>query len=245
MTTVKHLNREGDAALCAHVARIDWMAAATSLDARGYCVLPRLLSPDACDTAIATWEEPVFRKRIVMAHKGYGAGEYQYFAYPLPPLVTRLRESLYPPLAQIANAWWRALGRPEFPATLPEFLALCHAADQRRPTPLLLRYAAGDFNCLHQDVYGPLMFPLQVAILLSAPGQDFAGGEFVLTEQRPRMQSRVEVVPLARGDAVIFAVRERPRVGTRGIHRVTMRHGVSPLRSGLRYTLGVIFHDAA
>jgi hypothetical protein len=245
MTAVNHGDDRQGLALQAQIAAIDWMDAAASLDARGYCVLPGLLSPAACDTAIASWEEPVFRKRIVMAHKGYGAGEYQYFAYPLPSLVAGLREALYPPLARIANDWWRALGRPAFPTTLAEFSAQCHAADQQRPTPLLLRYAAGDFNCLHQDIYGPLMFPLQAAILLSEPGQDFTGGEFVLTEQRPRMQSRVEVVPLARGDAVIFAVRERPRAGTRGIHRVNMRHGVSPLRGGLRYTLGIIFHDAA
>lgn len=244
MTAVVHTPRR-EADLRATIVDIDWTAVATSLDARGYCVLPGLLSPEACATAIAAWDEPVFRKRIVMAHKGYGAGEYQYFAYPLPPLVATLREALYPPLVQIANGWWRALGRPEFPPTLAEFSSLCHAAEQCRPTPLLLRYEAGDFNCLHQDVYGALMFPLQAAILLSGPGQDFTGGEFVVTEQRPRMQSRVEVVPLGRGDAVIFAVRERPRPGPRGIHRVNMRHGVSPLHGGRRYTLGIIFHDAA
>jgi hypothetical protein len=244
MTTAVHTPTR-DAHLRARIADIDWTAVTSSLDARGYSVLPGLLSPAECDTAIACWEEPVFRKRIVMAQKGYGAGEYQYFAYPLPPLVATLREALYSPLVGIANGWWRALGRPEFPPTLAEFSALCHAAEQRRPTPLLLRYEAGDFNCLHQDVYGALMFPLQAAILLSEPGQDFTGGEFVLTEQRPRMQSRVEVVPLARGDAVIFAVRERPRAGARGIHRVNMRHGVSPLRGGHRFTLGIIFHDAA
>ena len=238
-------NGASDPGLAARIAELDWAAATASLDAHGHCVLPKLLSPEGCDAAIAAWEAPLFRKRIVMAHKGYGAGEYQYFAYPLPPLVGQLREGLYPPLVRIANPWWRALGRAEFPASLAEFSALCHVAEQRRPTPLLLRYEAGDFNCLHQDVYGPLMFPLQVAILLSDPRRDFSGGEFVLTEQRPRMQSRVEVVPLERGDAVIFAVRERPRSGKRGVHRVTMRHGVSPLRAGLRYTLGIIFHDAA
>jgi len=181
----------------------------------------------------------------VMASHGFGRGEYKYFSYPLPPIVEELRAALYPHLVAVANQWSDALGSDvRFPATHARFLARCHAGGQRRPTPLVLCYEAGDFNCLHQDVYGPHVFPIQVAVLLSEPGRDFAGGELVLTEQRPRMQSRAEVVPLRRGDAVAFAVHHRPARGRRGAYRVTMRHGVSRLRSGNRYTLGVIFHDA-
>jgi hypothetical protein len=181
-----------------------------------------------------------------MERFNFGRGEYQYFAYPLPQTIASLRTAMYPPLARIANRWQAALGEPaRYPATHDEYLALCHAAGQLRPTPLLLQYVAGDYNCLHQDLYGEHVFPLQATVLLSRPGVDFTGGEFVLTEQRPRMQSRAEVVPLAQGDALIFAVSQRPVTGTRGAYRVNMRHGVSRVKSGMRHTLGVIFHDAA
>jgi hypothetical protein len=194
--------------------------------------------------AIFAAEEP-FRRRIVMSQYGYGRGEYKYFAYPLPSLVEALRTALYLPLTAIANRWNEDMGIDvRYPAQHAEFLDRCHRAGQTRPTPLLLRYGVGDYNCLHQDLYGEHVFPLQVAILLSEPDVDFTGGEFVLTEQRPRMQSRAEVVPLGQGEAVVFPVRQRPVRGTRGVYRVSMRHGVSRLRSGQRYTLGIIFHDA-
>jgi hypothetical protein len=219
---------------------------ADALASRGYAT-QTLLTPAQCRELAALWpEETRFRKRIIMQQRAYGRGEYQYFAYPLPPLVAQLRETLYPPLAAVANAWRRALGETDnFPPTLAEYLARCHAAGQTRPTPLLLRYEPDDFNCLHQDLYGELVFPLQVVVLLSDPGSDFTGGEFVLVEQRARAQSRVEVVPLAQGEAAIFPVHHRPARGTRGTYRLTMRHGVSRVRSGLRQTLGIIFHDAA
>jgi hypothetical protein len=189
--------------------------------------------------------EDLFRSRVIMARHGFGRGEYQYFSYPLPDIVAGLRTSIYPRLVAIANRWNVAMDTPtRYPAKHAEFLARCHDAGQLRPTPLMLKYDPGDYNCLHQDLYGEHVFPLQVAILLSEPGRDFTGGEFVLTEQRPRMQSRAEVVPLGKGDAVLFAVHHRPVQGTRGFYRVNMRHGVSRLRSGHRYTLGVIFHDA-
>ena len=228
------------------VGALDWPALAAELDEYGAAVAGPLLSPDECAALRADYaRDELFRKQVVMARHGYGRGEYKYFAYPLPPVVEALRSALYPPLAQIANRWQQALGiAGEFPAAHADFVGRCHGAGQVHPTPLLLRYETGDFNCLHQDVYGELVFPLQAALLLSEPGRDFTGGEFMLTEQRPRMQSRAEVVPLAQGQAVTFPVRQRPKQGTRGVHRVNMRHGVGRLRSGERLTLGIIFHDA-
>ncbi len=225
---------------------VDWHAIGEALDTRGWAVLPRLIDTEtARATAALDDRDDCFRSRIVMARHGFGRGTYGYFAYPLPPLVAQLRAVLYPRLTPLANRWHERLGEVErFPATHEEYLARCHAAGQQRPTPLLLRYGTGDYNCLHQDIYGAHTFPLQVAILLSAPGTGFTGGDFVLTEQRPRMQSRVDVVPLAQGDAVIFAVRHRPVQGARGDYRVTMRHGVSTVRSGERRVFGIIFHDA-
>lgn len=213
---------------------------------QGYAVRP-LLPPDVCREIAALYDDDTrFRKRIVMARHAYGQGEYKYFRYDLPDEIASLRKSLYPPLARLANQWARELGdAKEYPETLDEWLARCHAAGQTRPTPLLLRYEAGGFNCLHQDLYGDLVFPLQVAILLNEPGADFAGGEFMLVEQRPRAQSRGIVVPLRIGDGVFFPVRHRPAMGTRGAYRLTVRHGVSRVLSGRRHTLGVIFHNAA
>jgi uncharacterized protein len=210
-------------------------------------VLPGLLAADQCDAVAGLYgDTPAFRSHVVMARHGFGSGEYRYFTYPLPDLVQELRTELYPRLAPTANVWHERMGMGvRFPDTHAEFLARCHAAGQRRPTPLLLRYGPGDYNCLHQDLYGEHVFPLQVATLLSQPGDDFEGGEFVLTEQRPRMQSRPAVVPLAKGDAVVFAVNSRPHRGTRGDYRVMLRHGVSALRAGCRHTMGIIFHDAA
>jgi hypothetical protein len=218
----------------------------TDLDERGCTVVESLLTVAECRALMAMYEDDErFRSRVVMAKHGFGRGEYRYFAYPLPPAVQTLRTALYPALARVANEWNARSGvDTRYPAAHSDFLALCHEAGQTRPTPLVLRYGAGDYNCLHRDLYGPLVFPLQVAILLSDPRQEFTGGEFVLTEQRPRMQSRAEVVPLAQGDAVVFAVSERPVAGTRGNYRVTHRHGVSRVRSGRRHTLGIIFHDA-
>lgn len=226
--------------------RIDWERATADLDTHGMAVLPGLLAPEACVALRSRYDEDqLFRSRIVMARHGFGRGEYRYFADPLPEPVRSLRTALYPPLADIANRWNGALGvARRFPADLEAFRAECRAAGQDKPTPLMLRYEAGDYNCLHQDVYGEHVFPLQVAVLLSRPGEEFTGGEFVMTEQRPRMQSRVEVAPLGMGDAVVFPVVERPVTGKRGVYRVKLRHGVSRLRSGLRHTLGVIFHDA-
>jgi hypothetical protein len=209
--------------------------------------VPRLLGGDECRGLTALYEEdPRFRSRVVMARHGYGRGEYKYFAYPLPPLVASLRAALYPRLVPTANAWNAAMGIDvAFPADHAQFLERCHGAGQERPTPLLLQYEAGDYNCLHQDLYGEHVFPLQVAVLLSEPERDFTGGEFVMTEQRPRMQSRPMVLPLRQGDAVVFAVHQRPVRGVRGFHRVVLRHGVSRIRTGHRRTLGIIFHDAA
>jgi hypothetical protein len=229
-------------------AMADAMADAmiSGLDANGFAVIPQLLAPDACAEVAALYDDyACFRSRVVMARHGFGRGEYKYFAYPLPPRVAALRRALYAPLALVANRWSARLGADvRYPPLLDDWLGRCHAAGQTRPTPLLLRYDAGDWNCLHQDVYGELVFPLQVTVLLSAPAHDFGGGEFVLTEQRPRQQSRVHVVPLARGDAVAFAVRHRPVRGTRGVYRANVRHGVGEVRWGRRCTLGVIFHDA-
>jgi hypothetical protein len=218
-----------------------------SLDRDGYAVLPGTLDAAACRELVALYDERErFRSRVVMARHGYGSGEYKYLAYPLPPLVGELRHRLYALLAPIANEWERQLRRePAFPDALDRYLARCHAAGQQRPTPLILKYGPGDYNCLHQDLYGELVFPLQATVLLSRPGEDFTGGEFLLVEQRPRRQSKGEVVALRQGDAVIFPVNHRPVAGARGFYRATMRHGVSRLRSGARFTLGLIFHDAA
>ncbi|WP_407352529.1 2OG-Fe(II) oxygenase [Luteimonas sp. R10] len=227
--------------------RIDWPAVAAGLDARGWSILPRLLTAAQCDAIAGLYDrDEGFRSRVVMARHGFGRGEYHYFAYPLPPLVERLRSALYPRLVPIANRWHERMAiEVRFPAEHAAFLERCRQAGQARPTPLLLRYGEGDYNCLHQDLYGEHVFPLQAAVLLSEPGVDFEGGEFVLAEQRPRMQSRAEVVPLRKGDAVVFAVNMRPVQGTRGDYRVKLRHGVGTVRAGHRHTLGVIFHDAA
>jgi hypothetical protein len=226
---------------------LDWPAIARDLDAYGCAVAPKLISPETYRAFAALYpDDSRFRSRIVMAKHGFGRGEYKYFAYPLPELIVALRRSFYSRLAPIADRWNEAMGvSVRYPAEHDAFLTRCREAGQTRPTPLLLRYGPGDYNCLHQDVYGEHLFPLQVAILLSEPGRDFTGGEFVLTEQRPRMQSRAEVVSLRQGDGVIFAVRERPVQGTRGTYRVNLRHGVSRIKTGERSTLGVIFHDAA
>ena len=227
-------------------AALDWPRIAADLDAHGSATTGALLPPETCAELMNSYDdEPRFRSRIVMARHGFGQGEYKYFAAPLPAPVASLRTSFYAPLAEIANRWNETLGvAMRFPATLDAFLARCHKAGQKRPTPLLLKYGPGDYNCLHQDLYGEHVFPLQLAILLSDPKRDFTGGEFVLTEQRPRRQSRVEVVPLRQGEGVIFPVHHRPMAGARGSYRVTMRHGVSRLRSGKRMTMGIIFHDA-
>jgi hypothetical protein len=224
---------------------IDGAEIAAALDARGYATVPDVLSAQECRALRGLYaEDDAFRSRVVMSRHGFGRGEYKYFRYPLPPSVERLRQAIYPELAPLANRWRAALKEPgRFPATLDAYLAECHAAGQTRPTPLLLKYGADDYNCLHQDLYGDLVFPVQMTVLLSAL-EDFTGGEFVLVEQRPRMQSKAEVVPLSQGEAVIFAVHHRPVRGTRGTYRVNQRHGVSRIISGERYTLGVIFHDA-
>ncbi|MET0791016.1 MAG: 2OG-Fe(II) oxygenase [Polyangiaceae bacterium] len=230
----------------ARLARLDWAQASIELDAQGWTVLPGLLSAPECQELSALYDrDHGFRSRVVMARHGYGSGEYRYFSYPLPSLVQALRTALYPRLVKQANTWYERMGlEPRFSELHAEFLKRCHEAGQVRPTPLLLRYVAGDYNCLHQDLYGEHVFPLQVATLLSEPGRDFSGGEFLLTEQRPRAQSRGSVVPLGQGDALIFAVNQRPARGLRGDHRLTMRHGVSKILSGTRHTLGIIFHDA-
>ena len=230
----------------ARVAAIDWTQATSDLDAQGCAVLKGLLTAEECRALAALYpEDRIFRSRIVMGRHGFGRGEYKYFAYPLPMPIAELRPALYARLQPIANRWNEAMDIGiRYPESHEAFLARCHKAGQLRPTPLLLQYGEGDYNCLHQDLYGEHVFPLQVAILLSEPRRDFEGGEFVLTEQRPRMQSRAEVVPVGQGDGVAFAVHVRPVQGTRGFYRVNMRHGVSRLRSGHRHTVGVIFHDA-
>lgn len=230
----------------ARLATLDWQRIAASLDAEGCAHIGAVLSPVECRSLIAIYDDDArFRSRIVMTRHGFGRGEYKYFAAPLPEVVAALRTALYPPLAAIANRWNAALGvEVRYPEAHEDFLARCRRAGQTKPTPLLLRYGEGDYNCLHQDLYGEQVFPLQVAFLLSEPARDFTGGEFVLTEQRQRMQSRAEVVPLGQGNGVIFPVHHRPVQGKRGVYRVTMRHGVSRVRSGHRHTLGVIFHDA-
>jgi hypothetical protein len=232
--------------LAARVDALHWRRIEAELDSHGVGLTGPLLSPAECRALAALYaDESRFRSRIVMARHGFGQGEYKYFEYPLPAIVAKLRNSIYPHLAPIANQWHEAMGlEARFPDQHAAFIARCHNAGQTRPTPLLLKYGRGDYNALHQDLYGEHVFPLQVAVLLSQPGADFRGGEFVLTEQRPRMQSRASVVPLAKGDAVIFAVNSRPVTGKRGSYRVKLRHGVSALRSGDRYTLGIIFHDA-
>jgi hypothetical protein len=228
------------------VAAADWSAVAAALDEQGYATLP-LLGAAECRSLVALYDDPgAFRRRIVMQRHAYGSGEYQYFRYPLPGIVDALRRAIYPRLAPIAENWGQRLREPGlFPPILDDYLAECHRAGQERPTPLMLKYGPGDYNRLHQDLYGPLVFPLQLTVLLSDPQADFTGGEFLLVEQRPRVQSRGEVVPLRQGEAVIFPVHHRPVEGARGAARVTMRHGVSRVRSGGRYTLGIIFHDAA
>jgi uncharacterized protein len=232
--------------VAARVDAIHWTHASHELDAQGCAILKGLLSPEECRAFAALYpDDSRFRNRIVMSRHGFGRGEYKYFSYPLPDLIGQLRPALYAKLVDVANRWNEAMEiEIRYPDDHEAFLKRCHAAGQTRPTPLLLQYGPGDYNCLHQDLYGEHVFPLQVAILLSEPGRDFTGGEFVLTEQRPRMQSRAEVVPLGQGDGVAFAVHVRPVKGTRGFYRVNMRHGVSRIRSGRRHTLGVIFHDA-
>ena len=227
------------------MTKLDWTRIAAELDEQGWAILPGLVS--GCDGLAKMYEQDgLFRSRVVMARHGFGKGEYRYFAYPLPGPIEKLRSGLYPHLATIANGWQDRLGKPDhFPDSHAGYLARCHAAGQTRPTPLLLRYGAGDYNCLHQDLYGAEVFPLQVAVLLAQPGADFTGGEFVLTEQRPRQQSRAMVLPLGKGDGVVFAVNSRPVKGSRGDYQAKMRHGVSRLLTGQRHTLGIIFHDAA
>jgi hypothetical protein len=228
------------------IERIDWEKCSQDLNADGYAVIEKLIVPSQCHSIVTLYDDDQqFRKRVVMEKHGFGKGEYKYFAYPLPKLIEEIRTAVYPKLAPIANAWHSAMKLDvQFPGSHAEFLERCHKAGQVKPTPLILKYHADDYNCLHQDLYGEHVFPMQLAILLSAPHEDFEGGEFVLTEQRPRMQSRVNVVPLKQGDAVIFAVNHRPVRGTKGFYRVVMRHGVSKIRSGKRFTAGIIFHDA-
>ncbi len=251
MTSVLLASRERAPAqaartLATQIAALDWSSIAGQLDAYGCATTGQLLTSQQCVALVESYaSDAPFRSRVVMARHGFGRGEYKYFAYPLPELVAALREALYPPLAAVANRWNDAMGtRVRFPHDHAAYLVRCHKAGQTKPTPLLLAYEAGDYNCLHQDLYGEHVFPLQIAFLLSRPGDDFTGGEFVLTEQRPRMQSRAEIVPLVQGEGVIFPVHHRPVQGTRGVYRVNMRHGVSRLRSGHRHTLGIIFHDA-
>lgn len=239
-------NGRDSALIRQRVAALDWNSRQDDLNHGGFATTGPLLTPAECQELISGYDsERLFRSRVVMARHGFGQGEYKYYSYPLPGPIAELRESFYSRLAPVANEWQQMLkSAQKYPASHPEYLDRCHRAGQRLPTPLLLKYGEGDYNCLHRDIYGELLFPMQVAILLSAPGKDFEGGEFVLTEQRPRMQSRVAVVPLQMGEGVIFAVNQRPVTGNRGVYRVAMRHGVSRIRSGQRFTLGIIFHDA-
>jgi hypothetical protein len=225
---------------------VDWRRVAVELDAQGAATIEGLIAPAECEDLAGLYPlDALFRSAVVMARHGFGRGEYRYFAYPLPELIGALRETFYRRLAPIANRWHEVMGMPgPFPAQHAEFIARCHAAGQLRPTPLVLKYGVGDYNCLHQDLYGEHVFPLQVVLMLSQPGRDFEGGEFVMTEQRPRMQSRAMVLRLRQGDAAVIAVRHRPVQGIRGVYRVNLRHGVSQVRSGHRYTAGIIFHDA-
>jgi hypothetical protein len=246
-TSAKNIVRPApQSAIATRVEAIDWANISADLDAQGSAVIEQLLTTQQCAALAALYADDArFRSRIVMGRHGFGRGEYKYFSYPLPDLIAELRPALYAPLSDVANRWNEAMGIAiRYPDKHEAFLKRCHAAGQTRPTPLLLQYGEGDYNCLHQDLYGEHVFPLQVAILLSEPGRDFTGGEFVLTEQRPRMQSRPEVAPLRQGDAVVFAVHHRPVQGSRGFYRVNLRHGVSRIRSGRRHTVGVIFHDA-
>jgi uncharacterized protein len=228
------------------IAALDWQRIATDLDTDGCAMMPAVLRSEECRSLAALYQaDGRFRSRVVMARHGFGRGEYKYFDHPLPEIVMTLRTALYPPLSRLANRWNEDMGvAVRYPEDHAAYLRRCHTAGQTKPTPLLLQYGEGDYNCLHQDLYGEQVFPLQATFLLSVPGQGFAGGEFVLTEQRPRMQSRAEVVPLAQGDGVVFPVHHRPVRGTRGVYRVNLRHGVSRVRSGHRHTLGIIFHDA-
>ena len=245
-TAARGLARPSVPGIAQRIAMLDWPRLVADLDVHACASAPSLLAPDRCQALVDTYAvEARFRRRIVMAQHGFGQGEYKYFAYPLPDIIAELRTALYPRLAGIANRWNESMGTPvRYPSDHAEFLQRCHRAGQSRATPLLLQYRKGDYNCLHQDLYGEHVFPLQVTVLLSVPGRDFTGGEFVLIEQRPRRQSRAEVVALGQGDGVIFPVSQRPVRGARGFYRVDLRHGVSRVRSGSRQTLGVIFHDA-
>jgi len=229
------------------IDRLDWERISHELDAEGHSIIEQVLSPNECQTIAGLYSrDELFRSRIVMARHGFGRGEYKYFRYPLPTPIENLRTDVYPHLVPVANRWNASLGASQrFPESHAEYIEICHGAGQTKPTPLVLHYETGDYNCLHQDLYGEHVFPLQLAILLSRPKEDFSGGEFVLTQQRPRMQSRPMIVPLRQGDGVVFAVNHRPMKGARGFYRVTLRHGVSRIRSGQRHTLGIIFHDAA
>lgn len=246
MTAVKNHQTTSNTTLADRIDNFPWSRCYDDLNLHGYTVIEKLLAPSECvDIANSYGQENIFRKQVIMEKHGFGKGEYRYFAYPLPEIIGTIRSSIYPKLVPIANKWNESMKFDvRFPETHKEFIDRCHKAGQVKPTPLILKYKESDYNCLHQDLYGEHVFPLQLATLLSAPNKDFTGGEFVLTEQRPRMQSRVNVVPLTQGDAVIFAVNYRPVFGSRGSYRVTMKHGVSPIRSGDRYTAGVIFHDA-
>jgi len=244
--TLTHQAAGRATAIAQRIEGVDWAALSDELDVQGYAVLPNVLTAEECEAVSELYSrDSLFRSRVVMARHGFGRGEYKYFANPLPPVVSELRSALYPALATVANRWNEAMDVEVcYPNALAQFLERCHRAGQTKPTPLLLKYGAGDYNCLHQDLYGEHVFPLQAAFLLTSPHRDFTGGEFVLTEQRPRMQSRAAVVPIERGGCVIFAVSHRPVKGSRGYYRVNLRHGVSRVRSGRRQTLGIIFHDA-